>query len=385
MPQPSSGSRRYFKAQLRPLTKPAFWASASLFGISLVALASLFAEPNKTLSSGDRDAVVNLDNNDSLTPEERARAAEIDDLSVLLKDLDKRGTIDSVSGRLNEQQTANLDAPKAIDGIESSINKPSVSPAASSGDFQQLPLLDLNPQQPATNLIGQTTGNSGFVGFDPRSSGQVGGISNSASTTTITPLAAALDRNNAQAGGLSTSSNDDISDSSTSSNAALSSSSTIPLSNGISSNGTSYQSPNLATPGLSTTSLSAPTYGSPQNLTPQNSSDNAYSQILNPNLVVPTTPVSPALPSSLAPLSPVAPALPSASLNIGPTSPSNSINGGVIVPSASPSPQTQNTTFGAPTTNSPAPVLTNPSPFSVPNTTPNQASGNGKINTFANP
>lgn len=381
MPQPSS--RRYLKAQLRPLANPVFWASASLFGLSLVALVSLFTEPNKTLSGGDRNAVVNLDNNESLTPEERARAAEIDDLSVLLKDLDKRGTIDSVSGRLNEQQAAKLETPKAIENIDNSI-KPAASIAASQSEFQQLPLLDLNPQQPVNNLTGQASSNSGFVGFDPRSSGQVGGISTT-STTAITPLAAALDRNNVLSEGInSNSSNNDLSNQSeagniSSNNAAASTTgSPTPLSNEISNRDTTYPSPNLATPNLST-----PNYGSPQSLTPQNSSDNAYSQILNPNLVIPTAPVSPALPN-LAPIAPVAPAIPSSNTNLVPGLPRSTVNGGAIAPFES-SPQSQSPTFGAPTANTSPPPLTNPAPFSVPNTTPNQASGNGKINTFANP
>jgi len=45
----------------------------------------------------------------------------------------------------------------------------------------------------------------------------------------------------------------------------------------------------------------------------------------------------------------------------------------------------QSPVFGAPSSPTTAPAITNPAPYSVPNTTPGQYSGNGKINTFANP
>lgn len=370
MPKPSPGSNRYLKAQLRPLTKPVFWASAGLFGLSLFALLSLFRQPNTVLGSGDRDASVNLDDNDSLTPEERARAAEIDDLSVLLKDLDKSKTIDSVSGRLNEAQTTNLEAPEAIADAETS--KPS-QPVSSGGDFQQLPLLNLSPTQ--ANGTGTQTGSSGFTGFDPRTSGQVGG--SATSTHAITPLAAALERNGSTAPSVTTingTSPASIPGTTSSPNSTTSPSGqrTGALSNGVQPNGSPTYSTPISTP-------PAPSYNNFQGLTPQNSSNNAYSQILNPNLVVPTAPVSPA---SLAPLFPAQPAIASPSLGQIQYNPHSN---GAIAPTLNSSQNSPTAVFGAPSRPVTAPLPNNPAPYSVPNTTPGQYSGNGRINTFANP
>jgi len=370
------GSNRYFKAQLRPLTKPAFWASAGLFGVSLFALTTLFKQPDTVLSNGDRDAVVNLDENESLTPEERARAAEIDDLSVLLKDLDKSQTIDSVSGRLNDTQTTNLKAPEAIANLDNS--QPNSPITSSSGDFQQLPLLDLSPQS-QINATGTAPANSGFVGFDPRSSGQVGSNASTPTTNTITPLAAALERNcsTANAAPLSTPGSSPASALGTAASTATSTSGQrtgIP-SNGVQPNGSPIYSPSVSTPALTT-----PNYSSPSGSTPQNSGNNAYSQLLNPNLVVPTAPLA----STTAPTLTSQPAAITVSPLAYPQAGRN--NSGTTAPSlVAPQATNSTTVFGAPASQSTTPVLSNPAPFSVPNRTPGQATGNGQINTFANP
>ncbi len=376
MPKPSSGSNRYLKAQLPALTKPVFWASASLFGLSLLTLVILFRQPDTALSNSDRDAVVNLDENDSLTPEERARAAEIDDLSVLLKDLDKRKTIDSVSGRLNETQTINLETPKAIADLDSS--QPITNSSTSrGGDFQQLPLLDLSPQSQA-NSSSNTSSNTGFIGLDPRSSGQVGGNSTASTANSITPLAAALERNGSAANSSSISSglSESIPPGSTSISSPTPSGGqrTGSLSNGVQPNG----SPTYTAP-LSTPTLPAPNYSNIQGATPQNSSNNAYSQILNPNVVVPTAPLSP---SPISPALPVQPA--TASPNLG--SPQvNRGNGSAIAPSSITQTQTQTPVFGAPSSPTTLPSIQNPVPTSTSNSTPIRGSGNGQIGTFANP
>lgn len=391
-PKPNDGSRRYLKAQLRPLTKPIFWASAALFGLSIFVLASLFHQPNQVLGNGDRDAVVNLDGNDSLTPEERAKAAEIDDLSVLLKELDDTGTIDSVSGRLNNKQTANLETPKAIAESEKTATAtPSVPPPPTdSGQFEALPLLQLSlpaqgnlpPGSPAG--IG-AKGSSAFVGFDPRPAGTATAPTQSSSTTT--PLADALQNYNAQPGpqGQRSTSNSANNSTSSLSNRRNQSRSPEPGA-GTASNGPfptlipSYSNPSDGTPNSGSTSYG---YGLPggssQSRIPQNSSDNAFSQLLNPNLSIPSAP-GPA-PLNLAPIQPVSPrpVFGATQSNAFTSLPSNrNPSGGT--PSGAPSNVSPNPAFG----NRPSNVAS-PAPYSIPNRSPGQYSGNGRINTFANP
>jgi len=379
------GSNRYLKAQLRPLTKPAFWASAGLFGVSLFALTTLLKQPDTVLSNGDRDAIVNLDENDSLTPEERARAAEIDDLSVLLKDLDKSQTIDSVSNRLNEAQTTNLEAPEAIADLNS--NKPARPAAASNSEFTPLPPIDLTPRN--SNNSSQNSTGSGFIGFDPRSSGQVGVNSTSSSNNELAPLAAALERysaNNSTQNSAELQLDDSRAGTGATSAEATSSGSgsTTPtaigqrtgvLSNGVQSNG----SPTY-TPPLSASTSALPSSSTSQPLIPQNSNDNAYSQILNPNLVIPTAPTLP------QPASPSFPALPPAARpSLSGAAPSGSNSSAFPQATAPTGGSSPNPVFGAPSSSTAAPAAINPAPYSVPNPTPGQYSGNGRINTFANP
>lgn len=375
-----SGSIRYFKAQLRPLMKPTLWASAGLVGLSLLVLVQAFREPKAFWRQGDRDAVVNLDNNSTLTPEERAQAAELDDLSVLLQDLDERGTIESVTARPNDQLLEEGKAPAAI--AESADFPPLEPPQSqpSGAAFESLPLLDLSPRAADGSAIINRTAASGFSGFDPRPGGSPGSttalsgsspmLGSPLSSSPLSPLGEALQRYGASS---SPSPGGSSRGGTSQTRSAVPETPISPAPNAGLVNGGLPPSNFSQTPALP--QIGNPT-GAPWGPV-QNSADNAYSQFLNPALTVPTVPL-----------------LPGAS-----GTPNNSANGtNVFLPSGnSPNPaQTPRLPTALPTSPSPVfsstpgapvwqPLSPTPVPFSVPNAIPGRNSGGGQIRTFANP
>lgn len=414
--KPNARSFRYFKARLHPLTKPALWASAGLCGLSLLALVRALSDPHSFWQEGDRRANVNLDGSAALTPEERAQAAELDDLSVLLKDLDQQATLKSLTARPEGRSQANLKQPAAI------ANPPEVTapilaqPSSADVSFDSLPLLDLSPRPTAPSAVNgglpaRSTAASGFTGFDPRSSGGVGPANNpdATSTSAPNPLQEALQRQGSITPGVSSS------DLGAAANPPVGSRRPGDGSETVLPGVLPYSVPNMSgnpinNPGEQSSSLGSnlgPSLGqgaagggtaasnpsgpfAPARTRPiPNSPDNAYTQFLNPDLVVPAAPLPPSSATGFSGNSPGNGLNPSG-FN------SRSSQFGAIPDSSQSSFQTPapSNAFPVPEgpvfSNSPGtpvfqPLPTTSPPFSVPSPTPGQSAGNGRIRTFANP
>ncbi|NJM58264.1 MAG: hypothetical protein HC857_13635 [Synechococcales cyanobacterium RU_4_20] len=71
-----------------PFRQPKLWASIGIFGLSAFVLVRMFIQPEQFLgkAGGDRNAAANTQANQTLSPEARSIAAELDDLEVLLNE-----------------------------------------------------------------------------------------------------------------------------------------------------------------------------------------------------------------------------------------------------------------------------------------------------------
>ncbi|NJN32188.1 MAG: hypothetical protein HC824_18540 [Synechococcales cyanobacterium RM1_1_8] len=390
----NAGSHRYLKAQLRPLTKPVFWASAGLFSLSLFIVVMLLNNPERLLGGNASNGVANLDGNQTLTPDERARAAEIDDLSVLLKQLDERGALDAASSQPTAEVKTKSDSANKADKdalVQDSAPSPS-APAPSA--FEALPLLNLSPPTLTSEGSPRSTVGLGFSGFDPSgpSANRSVGIAGTADPSlALSPLAAALQQANQKAmsessvGAASAETRAGATVGATAGSAGLfgadRSGASLPATGLPASNFPTANSA-IASP---STALNTAIYPA---TTPSN---NAYTQFLNPNLTVPNGAAAP-VSAPVLPLLTPASALPfsSAAPNGATPASSGSFNGNFVLPTASPmgtpSSALPQTGFPSQAPASQSSTLSQTAaPFSIPNSTPARYTGNGKINTFANP
>ncbi len=406
----------YWKARFRPLMKPAFWASAGIFGLSMIVLVKMFLQPEQLLGKADdqRNVAVNQQADQQLSPENRAAAADVDDLSVLLKELDKNNTIDGSEVTITTQGSP---GSKSSSG-KSSANMPQASAAGQLpqlevpdiryGQFESLPLLNLNPAGSQTVSIG--SGSGGFLGLNPLGNGGSmtlpAASNNNQNGTAQAPsaLQSALDRYAPQAAGLSSTATESSTNSGSLSPTSLSPGSLSPSTlspttlSGMNSSvnsataisGTTLPTTlNTSSTPLYSTTITNPTVlpsSSPRATVP---TDNAFTQLLNPQISSPTvnpttgqtfTPINssitPVNPQSFTPTQSVSPS----TYNPYSTTNTQTIYSTTIDPSAPVFPPAPGTPVYQPQT-----TTTGSSGYFVPSNVPGQTVGNGQIRTFANP
>lgn len=185
-------SMRYFKARLRPFTRPAFWGSLSV--LSLIGLFAweawqhpdwLFKNPEEATPIADS----------TLSKEDSAVAADIDSLPVLIQELDSADV--GIPATRSNQQT------REQGFLDDFLNRQAAEAAKASENTQatQNPsTVQLNPYEP----LGQTQAPSNYYGSNSgnQAATQRYGIGNAnpvGSTPTpsvapANPLQAALDR-----------------------------------------------------------------------------------------------------------------------------------------------------------------------------------------------
>lgn len=391
---------RYFKARLRPLARPQFWLALTVLSLVGVFAAAYFTNPeqfafgennqNAAPATGNGNQTVDT----TLTPEEKAIAADIDNSAVLEQDLltipslqltpetqKEQGLFDEFmkqrqandgTGSSGSQQTQKSLAEQSLSNPFSI--KPQDTPSVVNPVVPNL----FNPGASAPNPANSTTQNPGSATVNPLQSAldrQAGNNSTlvNPNGTPINPLQSALDRN--------------------------------PTGN------STIASPQTGTP---TTQLPQ----NPNGLRQQDGLANQLGTQFYPGATgQPTTPTSPYYsPNGYTPLpgqvnSPVSPVPNGTGYNLPPGYTSNSINSytylnqpqnatgvpvapgnaGQYLPNTVPGSGLYNPGYNSNVANpglqqpSAAQVQTQPPPFSVPNSIPGRNIGGGRINTFSNP
>ncbi|NJR68478.1 MAG: hypothetical protein HC771_07255 [Synechococcales cyanobacterium CRU_2_2] len=383
----------YLKAQLRPFRQPKLWASIGIFGLSAFVLVRMFIQPEQFLgkAGGDRNAAANTQANQTLSPEARSIAAELDDLEVLLNEQAANGEVASGELPVNPQTKAskaskNQNKKPQVPEVEAESAEVAI-PKTDYGKFESLPLVNLNPAQGLgrTAIAGQPAGFTGFNSLSGNPALNPSPGSTQQNSGNPTPLQAALDRyvpasttmrdNNVVGGALEQAIVD-------TNNAAASRSVSGSGSPGNLGSGSSTSS----VPPISITNPATP--NAPLRATIP--TDNAFTQLLNPNLTVPQT------------LPQVAPAAPQAGAQVQSQfqpqiqpqfQATPQFNSGLqTAPNGNPATGTaatsQSLAFPTPDFSQPAgaPVYQQPVSASSPRRlAPGQNIGGGQINTFSNP
>ncbi len=403
MAKSNAGSRNansdlspYLKARLRPLMQPKLWVSAGIFAMSAFVLVRMFMQPDQFLGQAgdDRGAAANVEANDNLSPEERAIAAELDDLEVLLKELDDEGTLEAAEAMVTP---ASNQANQTVQSPDLDFKTPEITiPDVNYGKFDSLPLVDLTPRRnnSQTAIAGQP---AGFVGINsvsdnpalnlPVTAGQA-----SDDQTAINPLQAALDRYAPQPFGTSFNNSGGNTQGSTLEQAISASESTA-LSNTAPAETAASTSSIAPTVSITNPTVTTPTTSTgTQATTPSN---NAFTQLINPQSTTLQTPTQLQIPQIQTPqvttpqvTTPQIPQVATPQFQTTPqftTTPQFSSTPQFQTPtstnSALPS-QTLNQPVGTPVYQQSANGATN---FGVPNNPPGQNIGGGQINTFSNP
>lgn len=374
-------SVRYFKARLRPATSPAFWITSLILSVVSLLLwevwtnpqwLSQWSSPGRT-SSANGDVVLpeligdevdtapdeELEASD-LSPEEAAIAADMDNISVLLRDLN---TVDAAPdlSKADPSDLNTISVPKAPSGNSSPQigGLPNLEP-------QTNPFAVYSQNNPFSNLSTASTSNGNSSGGNSlfalpirtNLTGNEGSqtTNNTANNAPVNPLQSALERNTAP-------------NSNANANAAVNPSSTA-------SDGLRPAAEGLIAPASQQLSIpSTPiNYVSPVNSNPTvpytTPASNSY------NYLTQTSP-NPGLPPVTVP-APVSPA--------GATPGLPNINYGTSL--QTPNLQTgfnnQTPSFTSPGLQ-PSQLNSNTAPFSVNTRVPGRTLGGGRINTFSNP
>jgi hypothetical protein len=128
MAHPLNVTPRYLKALLKPMLRPTFMASTALVLGSIVLIVSALKQPEQFVGVNDPVAA-NDQANSELTPDNRAAGADIDDLSVLLKDLDNGGSAPALNLPTGDNPDgANIPQAKLAEGPKLSRSKGAVIP-----------------------------------------------------------------------------------------------------------------------------------------------------------------------------------------------------------------------------------------------------------------
>lgn len=397
----------YLKARLRPFMQPKLWVSAGIFAMSAFVLVRMFMQPDQFLGQAgdDRGAAANVQANDSLSPEERAIAAELDDLEVLLKELDDEGTLEAAEAMVTP---ASSDTNQNSKFPDLEFKTPELEiPDVNYGQFDSLPLVDLTPRRndSQTAIAGQP---AGFVGVNSVSDNPALNLPVTSSRTTddqtaVNPLQAALDRYAPQ----SSFSSSTGSNSSTNAGGALEQAISATESTAVQAESapatstapaTSAATATSSTPIAPTVSITNPTVTNSTLSTPTqatNPSDNAFTQLINPQsppLQTSTQLQTPQLQTpQVATPQVVTPQVPQVTTPQFQTTPQFT-----TTPQFSSTPQFQtpvntNTATSTPSLNQPTgtPVYqqsaNGATNFGVPSRPPGQNIGGGQINTFSNP
>lgn len=424
MAKPDPVFSPYLKARLRTLKQPKLLASAGIFALSAFVLVRMFVQPDAFVGTAadNRDGAANLEANANLSPEERAIAAELDDIAVLLTALEEDGASpDALLTPTNpEDAQRNLEAPD-LDLPSTSVDIPSVN----ASQFQSLPLLDLNPvpESRRTATLGQS---NGFVGFNSVSGDPTLNLPTLSNTlrgqreiedTSLSPLEQALNRyapgstttgtfpapsvlgstNSPTANGSGTSPAGTTNPTTSASTSVVQSSSGVDSAQGNQLNQLNLGGQINSQPQAST-APTAPTPAAP----------NAFTQLQNPQFSVPASSQQPAtLQSPTLPQTPAiqVPVVPAAQPQFGTSSGtpqsstgqfSGQFSGGQFSGNGSgvnnnaidytnPAVINQPNFSQAPGTPVYQQSPQNNAVFSVPNRTPGQNIGGGRINTFSNP
>ncbi|MBE9205142.1 hypothetical protein IQ244_01040 [Nostoc sp. LEGE 06077] len=126
---------RYLKARLLNFSKPAFWGTAIFLSVLGLVIREYWSNPNAFTSKQNSEATTQKADNSSLSAEDKAIAADIDNLPVLYNDVDK-----SDSPAIVSSSTDNSKSKKGKDFLQDVINKqksakePKFNPSLGSSD-----------------------------------------------------------------------------------------------------------------------------------------------------------------------------------------------------------------------------------------------------------
>ncbi|HAX75504.1 MAG TPA: hypothetical protein DCY88_06675 [Cyanobacteria bacterium UBA11372] len=198
-PQVPASLRYYFRARLRPFTRPAFWASLSVLSLIGLFMWEAWQHP-EWLFKNPEDATPIADT--TLSQEDSAVAADIDNLQLLMKELDDANVnvaalnfsqppqTQSVLEDLLKQQAA--EAAKIA--ADAQATQPSAAPLTV---YDPLGIETQAPSNPGSLYgggvsprVNQTPAQSSGVGV----SNLAGSTLQTPTTTQVSPLQAALDR-----------------------------------------------------------------------------------------------------------------------------------------------------------------------------------------------
>lgn len=198
-PQIPASLRYYFRARLRPFTRPAFWASLSVLSLIGLFVWEAWQHPEWLFKNPENETPIA---DTTLSNEDSAVAADIDSLPVLMQELDE-ADLSVAALKLNQQpQTQTL--------FDDFLNKQAAEAANTSNNAQQatqppaapLPVYDpLGIETQAPSNPGYVYGSGSPIGNQtPAQTSGVGGNNFAGSTVQtptakqVSPLQAALDR-----------------------------------------------------------------------------------------------------------------------------------------------------------------------------------------------
>lgn len=383
-PQVPASVRYYFRARLRPFTRPAFWASLSFLSLIGLFMWEAWQRPELLFKNPEDATPIS---NTTLSQEDSAVAADIDSLPVLMQELDQ-ADVSIAALKLNQQPpTQNFldeflkrqEAEAAKVSADAQATQPSASPLTA---YDPLGIETQAPSNPA----------SVYGGVSPRSNAapaQTSGLGatnlagstvQNSTATQVSPLQAALDRLGNNPSNASVQNQTQINSPGTNTNSfGQPTQSTATTPGQVAQPGTASNAPlpgqvvQPASPYAGTSNYSnmpgqavqpgSPYPGSPgYGVVPANSNPvNSYTY-LNQPAPVPGVPPAQPMVNQVAPVS----------------------QGNYGVPSyQNPAPvNAVPNNFGATQVQ---PSQLQPSPFSVPRQIPGRYIGGGQINTFSNP
>ena len=403
LPHRHLASLSQMRAKLRPLVKPQVWGTLAVVSGLGFGTWAYFNHP-EWLALTENQQTVGPTNTASetqsdISEEDKAIGADIDNISVLQKELsgvestqldaneetnkqenlfdefiNKRESAQNNLSVSSEKSTAEIEVPNplAIKAAEP-FGKGSIFPSGNSiGPQSNIPSTETSEKDPSSsNLPTSVSGNSTASGVSPLQSAidRSNKTDNSSATEnsdrTTSPLKSALDRNLGENSTPSQNTNQLKQQDSTSnlSPNTIPGQTTIPVSPNAGSNG--YSTFPQSTYPSSSTVPGTTGYNTPTDT--NNNPPNSYTYLTQPQ-TVPTAPVPAQANPSLTPTTPS---------NLGQSPFQNSISGnGYNNPG-------YNSNFSNP--GLPASQVQQPSNFSVPRPVPGRYIGGGQINTFSNP